>query len=92
MPTHASKGPDFLSVKIGNEIRRAWNAGKKQITLEGRKFNLSKLSKRNSFMVNGVAKSQMEYWIIVKPANGALVPMASIELKPQGNMRTVTAK
>jgi hypothetical protein len=47
-----------------DKIRKAFAAGKRTYVHDGRKFNLS-LQKRR--------------WILVKPADGSLQPMANIE-------------
>jgi len=92
MKDHTKRGPDFLSMKVSNEIRRHWRAGKKQITLDGTKYNLSKFTRRAAYVTGGVTKRKVESWISVRPADGSLIPCASIELAHQGNMRTVRSK
>lgn len=80
---------NLLTKEAGDVIRKAFNGGKRTIEIEGRKFMITKLRRNVTFQANGESQKATEDWLIVRPSDGSLVPSAQVELKYQGNMRTV---
>lgn len=87
---------NMLTSKGQDVIRVAWEKGKREIIIEDRKFKMELRSANKQFFAGGAKGTevhhQVESWIVVRPTDGAVVPVAQIELKYQGNMRTVKNK
>jgi len=83
---------NLLTKEAADVIRKAFNAGRRTIMIEGRKFLITKRQRRVTFQANGESHKATESWLNVRPSDGALVPTAQVELKYQGNMRTVRDK
>ena len=82
-------------------IRAAGKAGKKVITLGGRVFSITKVSRKVTYTVGipnatkiGTPESRTtirktEHWLLVKPKDAQLkLPMAHIAANPDGNLRS----
>lgn len=74
------------------EIQQAYAKGHKTVVLHGITYRLALKTKMASFTTNKEVKKQIEKWIIVTRADGKLFPRYNVEMKPQGNMRTVRVK
>jgi len=73
----------LISMKHGNEIRRAWKAGKRTIEINGRKFKLSKAAGSTLLAFSKTddrPKGKRQSYILVKPADGSHTPMAQVTL------------
>lgn len=79
-------------------IRKAWAAGKRKVTLDGRVFLLSRQTVPANYVTTTtpavnqderVTKrvQRKEHWLVVKPERGDR-PSANIELKYMDNLRS----
>jgi hypothetical protein len=77
--------------KIVKAIRTAYKAGRRTIVIKGRKFKLE-LQQHHSHKADEARTPHTQDWILVKPADGALIPMAQIERVKDGNSKVIAAK
>jgi hypothetical protein len=82
-----TKGPDLLSFKVQNKIRKAFRAGRRKITIGDHTFNITREDKDVNFMAGGELHSQKESWLVVTLSD-SFTPRASFELEEQGNLRS----
>jgi hypothetical protein len=83
---------NILKEDQADKIRATFRRGRKDILIDGRKFSITKRTKRVSFLEGGEPKHQIENWLIIKPADGSMLPTAQIELTDQGNSRSYKKK
>jgi hypothetical protein len=75
---------DSFSAKQKNAIRAAWRRGKRTITIDGIKFDLSKAAGSTLLAFSKTKerpKGTRETYILVKPSDGSLTPLAQVSLK-----------
>lgn len=80
-----------ISNELREAVRKAWRSPKHQITIDGHLFNIVLQSRPVSFITGPqdapVTKKAVEKWLVVRRADGALVPTYSIEYERMGNLR-----
>ena len=91
MPNKAAedKRQHLLTIENKKAIRKAWKRGRRVIMLDGDVYTLSLQKRQPRFSVGGEITTQEEKWIIIRRSDH-LVPIASIELEDQGNLRSKT--
>ena len=70
------------------QIRKAYNARKSTITIDGIVLALSLQTRNPTSVIDGVLTRRREQWIIAKPADGTMLPRYSVERKDAGNLRS----
>lgn len=79
--------------KPADQIRQAWNSGKKTVTIDGVLYNIVKQSKQKGFTFNGETHQQVEEWLVATvPEGAASGRMFSVEAVPGKNSRLRTKK
>lgn len=81
--------------EIKTQIRDAWKKRKGDIAytdIEDKRYAIKLIVRKPSIVVDGESKKVTENWLVASAADGALVPVFNIELKPQGNMRSTVNK
>ena len=88
---------DFFDMEVADRIRRAHGEGAGEVEIDGRLFRVELRSYERAFWlavpwivnpVQTVRHRTFEEWLLVKPADGELVPCGQIELHGQGCCRT----
>jgi hypothetical protein len=72
----------------GNQIRKAYHAGKKFVEVEDIVYRMKLMTKQRAFHINGKPRKQKEDWIVCLPSDGMPVPVICVELKAMGNLRS----
>lgn len=77
--------------KTREAVRKAYRAGRKTIEIDGRKMTITRKDKNVVFNAGGEQHRRKESWLVLKPADGKLVPIIQIELKNGANLRSSVA-
>jgi hypothetical protein len=80
-----AKGIDLF--EHADKIRKSWNRGQRSIILDGRRFTIR--LQVHKYKDPETQQRRTEKWLSVSPMDGGILPVANIELKHLGNLRSV---
>lgn len=70
-------------------IRKAWQAGKKEVTIDGVRMKLRRDDHKVNVRIDDKTVQKTETWLVATPAqDGRFAPVYNVELKPGTNTRT----
>ena len=81
--TERTNAPLFETAENRKAVQKAWRAGRRKITIDGRQFDLKKAAGTTTFAFSKTddrPKGRQEKYILVTPTDGSLTPMGQVAI------------
>ena len=79
--------------KAAQEIRKAWKAGKKEVTIDDVKLSIRQIDHQITVEQKDAPKlKRTESWLVASPVGSKYVPMYNVEMDPGKNSRVIIKK